>query len=845
MKKRFLALILATVMSWGAVLPVMAEPASNDVEVDVEAESNTEIDLDLEADSDVKTEEGFEVESLEEDLLDETESELESGDTAEADLDESIIEGELIEVIAESQVYAEDTGAGDILPDNDELFAGYVSELFNLDGSDERVHSANLRNTLSEDSQDIYDILYELVANIANGVSSSAIVEIPITKLIEGEPVEGRYIYTPAELGLAYVYDDSKGGWNPELESKFHEIVDYSKIDKARNALMLDHPYEMYWYDKTRSYPYSASYSATWGNNCFNFAIDASQMIEVKMCVSRDYSASGMQATCEANTAKTGAAMSACKNANQIISDASGKSDYDKLDYYREWICKHNTYNSAAAANSSYPYGDPWQLVYVFDGIDETNVVCEGYAKAFQYLCDKTTFLSPAIYCITVEGNGYNSSASGGHMWNIMHMDDGYNYHTDITWCDPTTSDMVDRSNKNFFLIGAKAKVSAVEYIYRDGSYRYDYDQTNRMKLYRPDQLEIRVGTDYDPTSAGELATFDSSSLNVSGKVMLNIFLDLSGLKQDSLSNGYVCVKYDDKRETIAISDLTKTSEFSGGKTYYKLMLQPGMRNLDRVYTVSLFDANDVIIPFTPNSSRTEDGYAIRYSVNDYIIEMINDPSNVGVSSDWKEFLCALAAVGAYSDVYFDDASQQAFKAKLTSIIGAENVQSLMSKASEVSFETLSDYQRLVSDTYPTEKHPISGVSCVEGLEYMGSSLIFNSPADNQVDDELFGDISIRNYYKLTGKDHSISDYKIMLDGVNKTDLPCKSNCYYVEIGNIPPARYDSIFLTDVEMGNFNLFVNYSVNSYFYDAIKRSNDPKLSELAKYMYIMGKDADAVF
>lgn len=28
------------------------------------------------------------------------------------------------------------------------------------------------------------------------------------------------------------------------------------------------------------------------------------------------------------------------------------------------------------------------ELIWVFDGDSSTNVVCEGYAKAFQYLCD-------------------------------------------------------------------------------------------------------------------------------------------------------------------------------------------------------------------------------------------------------------------------------------------------------------------------------------------------------------------------------------------------------------------------------------------------------------------------
>ena len=39
--------------------------------------------------------------------------------------------------------------------------------------------------------------------------------------------------------------------------------------------------------------------------------------------------------------------------------------------------------------NNGLPYGDPWQLIYVFDDDPDTNVVCEGYAKAFKYEADE------------------------------------------------------------------------------------------------------------------------------------------------------------------------------------------------------------------------------------------------------------------------------------------------------------------------------------------------------------------------------------------------------------------------------------------------------------------------
>lgn len=52
--------------------------------------------------------------------------------------------------------------------------------------------------------------------------------------------------------------------------------------------------------------------------------------------------------------------------------------------------------------------------------------VCEGYSKAFMYLCQ-----SVGIPCICVSG-----VATSGHMWNMVQLE-GEWYHMDVTWDDP------------------------------------------------------------------------------------------------------------------------------------------------------------------------------------------------------------------------------------------------------------------------------------------------------------------------------------------------------------------------------------------------------------------------
>ena len=61
-------------------------------------------------------------------------------------------------------------------------------------------------------------------------------------------------------------------------------------------------------------------------------------------------------------------------------------------------------------------------------------MVCEGYAKAFQYLCDLSNL--PGATCYTVSGQMGAGTGAGNHMWNIVSMPDGKNYLVDITNCD-------------------------------------------------------------------------------------------------------------------------------------------------------------------------------------------------------------------------------------------------------------------------------------------------------------------------------------------------------------------------------------------------------------------------
>lgn len=118
----------------------------------------------------------------------------------------------------------------------------------------------------------------------------------------------------------------------------------------------------------------------------------------------------------------------------------SGSTMYDKLLDIHDFICEINTYVKEKDG-ALYCYSAYGSLV-------NHKSVCEGYAEAFKLLCDKA-----GIECILVTGMSLpaNETTMEGHMWNLVHMDDGEWYAVDVTWDD--AGDIA--GNYNYFLVGA------------------------------------------------------------------------------------------------------------------------------------------------------------------------------------------------------------------------------------------------------------------------------------------------------------------------------------------------------------------------------------------------------
>ena len=264
-------------------------------------------------------------------------------------------------------------------------------------------------------------------------------------------------------------------------------------FDKVINALLTDLPYEMYWCNKTEGA--LREYDKENNEAIVRFAVSADYRTSEVLFTHPYTDSNGVEQVFtvhRADRSKTGAASAAVSNAKKIVAENAALSDLDKLNKYRQTICSLTSYDKTITSGTE--YGDPWQLIYVFDNDPATEVVCEGYSKAFQLLCNMSSFSNDTIECYTITGAFAGRSGTEGHMWNVLHMDDGRNYIADITNCDTGNAGSPDL----LFLRGCTGGSVESGYVYLS-SLRYIYD-SDALSIYSTSELEMS-DSDYSSTS--------------------------------------------------------------------------------------------------------------------------------------------------------------------------------------------------------------------------------------------------------------------------------------------------------------------------------------------------------
>lgn len=419
--------------------------------------------------------------------------------------------------------------------DSAALLEGYLYQVNGLDVP-EVVKAESSGNTASRPAtyavalnvatQTIYDKLVPEIKAIANGERTSSIVK-----------VEGLNItYYKSDLGLDTLVTGNS--FTAEAQAKVEQMftADVS-ADVLLTSLITHLPYELYWFDKVEGI--QISYEMTGTDEYVTIS-----SVEIMFHVSQDYAVTEGDSYYPTmpDTTKTGAARTAAATAAQVVAKNQGKGTYGKLVAYREYITKAVDYNFDVANTVNYPYGDPWQLIYVFDDDPDTKVVCEGYSKAFKYLCDLTwTGSDPEVACYLPTG----TMDGGDHMWNIVSIG-GSNYLTDITNCDSyADGEFAIGYPDQLFLCGAEGGVDAgYEAATTSGAVTYVYDQ-NTKDIY--DQELVLSATRYSPLTfslnqltelaryAAGITTDDSAAIDVNKDGIISA-ADLTAMAQSLVS---------------------------------------------------------------------------------------------------------------------------------------------------------------------------------------------------------------------------------------------------------------------------------------------------------------------
>jgi len=467
MKRRVIALILALALLLPSAVFAMADaPEALDI-IDIEGEELAldEAGEELSIDGDEVT---FEDETLildgdlDIDLLSDELLDLQlSGDTLPGETDEAALGVQSDDVPAQTD--AEETtdsvtASGEA--DNDALFEAWMKRMLPGMAPRGKMRAALTgRGTLDGINLKLYDALVPMIREVANGERTSTIFETNPGDV--GLP--GSW-WTAEDLGLESMTDKNLG---TTLLSK--EGVDSKKI---LQALLADHPYELYWFDKT-SHGKDENGNARPAGMQWSLArtietrdgVQRVRLIKLtaKMVVAKDYSKADDICTYEVNSLPQ-KVTDAVSNISAIVSDNASRDDLAKLRAYANVICGLVDYNQAAASDSTTPYGDPWQLVFIFDGDNSTKVVCEGYSKGFKYLCDLSDF-DGDVSCELMGG----SIPAGAHMWNSVQMPDGRSYLVDLT-----NSDGGSACNETYFLKGCKSQTGST---FTCGTLTYTYSE--------------------------------------------------------------------------------------------------------------------------------------------------------------------------------------------------------------------------------------------------------------------------------------------------------------------------------------------------------------------------------
>ncbi|MBE5757713.1 MAG: hypothetical protein E7345_02135 [Clostridiales bacterium] len=333
-------------------------------------------------------------------------------------------------------------------------------------------------DNLNENPKELYDHLKPKLISIGKGELEET------TIIIESEDVSQwkvKKTWTKEDLGVSELtISDVQKAFLEELE-----------VSTVITALLHDLPYDLYWFDKTQGYSIQAHPTSTSNTSSITF-----EKITMKFQVTKEYQPNPYDPDNPSiNRTKASETITILNEAKEIVEEYKNVSDYQKLLAYKNKICELVSYNEDAVSEDYLlGYGSPWQTLYVFDNNTSTNVVCEGYAKAFQLLCNLTDFADIHVKCYTITGVMTSGTGAGEHMWNIVTLDDEKNYIVDVTNSDTGTVGQLGQ----LFLTGTQNGSINIGYTFNSTNFIYADTTTDLFGSDEQSILNISA-TNYTP----------------------------------------------------------------------------------------------------------------------------------------------------------------------------------------------------------------------------------------------------------------------------------------------------------------------------------------------------------
>lgn len=280
---------------------------------------------------------------------------------------------------------------------DEEMFNGVDGSTSNTQNNNNTTKSRYLYNQLDETAKTIYRGLYQHKESLKTGTYK-------------------------ADFGNEFQTLLSKENGDVELKEQYQAAIE---------ALVYENP-DVFYLDVTKMYINIEKITKITGTK-YNVFIDNGS--EISYLADGFYSKEEVE-ICESKITQV---------RNQIINQIEGKNTYEKIKLIHNYLIDTIKYESTLTQPHIYD---------IYGALINRSCVCEGYAKAFQYLMNEI-----GVENTIVIGTATNSkNETENHAWNYVKLD-GKWYAVDVTWDDPVIrggGKLTNKARYEYFLKGSE-----------------------------------------------------------------------------------------------------------------------------------------------------------------------------------------------------------------------------------------------------------------------------------------------------------------------------------------------------------------------------------------------------